>query len=944
MRSFDARPGGMPRHPMNTPALRRWILAAAVASLSLGISGCNRGPSEAELLSSAKALIAKKDGKGAIIQLKSALQKNTSLAEARLLLGQQLLESGDAVAAQVELLKAQELQVPDEQVVPDLARAMLQLGEEAKIISQYGTLQLKTPAAAADLQTSLATCYAIQNDRDRADRAVASALAAVPDYGPALLVQARLKVVGGDVDGGLALLDGVLQRDPADERAGLLKGELLRQAKRDMPGAVEAYRKVIAAHPTSVPAQAALLGVLLEQGNLPEVRTQFAALQKSAPDNSETLYFQARLAFIDKDYKTTREITERLLKVMPENVRVLTLAGAAQYRMKQYLQAESLLAHALKNAPRQVLTRQLLAQTYLRSSQADKAIEVLQPMVDSEAADGASLAMAGEAYLQLGDTKKSEAAFQRALKVAPGDTTVRTAAAVAQMARGNTGAAAAELESITSGEGEGETRADLALVTARLRQNDTAGALKAIDALVRKQPNQAMPLNLRGRVQLLAKDTAGARASFEAALAKEPDYFASVASLAAIELADGNADAARKRLEEFRKRQPRSWQGALALAELSARTGAPAATVTAMMRDAAKLNPSEPRPHLLLIERLLGSADPKAALPAAEDAAAALPNNLEIQAALGQAQLAAGDNQRAIATFKKLASLQPRNATHELRMADALMANNEPDEAAAALKRALVLQPEYLPARRGLALIALNQKRPQDAVAIAREMQQSHANDPTGYVLEGDVEASQKNWDAALTAYRTALARGKSGDQAIKVHTALLSAGKKAEADAFAAEWARHSPQDPAFAYYLGDLALSANNMALAESKYREVLKVQPNNALALNNVAWLLVKQGKPGALPLAEKATQVLPDRAQLLDTLSAAQEAENQLPKAVETQLRAVTLAPADGMLSLRLARLYIKQGDKPKARAALEDLAKRGDKFPAQAEVGALLKTL
>jgi putative PEP-CTERM system TPR-repeat lipoprotein len=920
----------------------RWLLFSTVVVLSLTLIGCNRGPSEAELLTSAKGLIAKKDFKGAIIQLKSTLQKNATSAEARLLLGQQLLASGDPVAAQVELLKAQELQVPDDQVVPDLARAMLQLGQEAKVITQYGALQLKTPAAAADLQTSLATSYAVQNDRERADRAVATALAAVPDYAAALIVQARLKIVSGDVDGGLALLDGVLQRDGADENAGLLKGEVLRQIKRDVTGAVDAYRKVMVSHPSSVPAQAALLGLLLEQGKLPEVRTQFAALKKAAPDNSETLYFEARLAFIDKDFKASREITERLLKVMPENVRVLLLAGAAEFRMKQYLQAESLLAHALKNAPRQLLARQLLAQTFLRSSQPDKAVEVLKPVVEGEGADGASLAIAGEAYLQLGDTQKSEASFQRALKVAPGDTTVRTAAAVAQMARGNTGAAAAELEAIAGG--EGDSRADLALVTARLRQNDTAGALKAIDGLARKLPDQAMPLNMRGRVQLLANDSAGARLSFEAALAKDPDYFASVASLAAIELAEGKPDAARKRFEDYRKRQPRSWQAALALAELGARTGAPTATVTAQMRDAAKLNPAEPRPHLLLIERLLGSADPKSALPAAEEAAASLPNNLEIQAALGQAQLAAGDLQRAISTFKKLASLQPRNATHELRMADALMANNEPDEAAAALKRALVLQPNYVPARRGLALIALNQQRPHDATAIARDLQQRHAADPAGYVLEGDVEASQKNWAAALTAYRAALVRGKSAAQAIKVHTAMLAAGKKAEADTFAADWTRQSPQDAAFAYYLGDRALSANDLPLAEAKYREVLKVQPNNALALNNVAWLLVKQGKPGALPLAEKATQVLPDRAQLLDTLASAQEAESQLPKAVETQLRAVALAPGDGMLSLRLAQLYIKQGDKPKARAALEELAKRGDKFPAQAEVGTLLKSL
>jgi protein involved in temperature-dependent protein secretion len=93
-----------------------------------------------------------------------------------------------------------------------------------------------------------------------------------------------------------------------------------------------------------------------------------------------------------------------------------------------------------------------------------------------------------------------------------------------------------------------------------------------------------------------------------------------------------------------------------------------------------------------------------------------------------------------------------------------------------------------------------------------------------------------------------------------------------------------------------------------------------------------------------MAEKANSLLPDRAPLLDTLSMALEAENQLPKAIEAQARAIKLEPADHGLVLRLAKLYIKSGDKPRAKAELEVLAKLSDKFAGQAEVAALLKSL
>jgi predicted Zn-dependent protease len=234
--------------------------------------------------------------------------------------------------------------------------------------------------------------------------------------------------------------------------------------------------------------------------------------------------------------------------------------------------------------------------------------------------------------------------------------------------------------------------------------------------------------------------------------------------------------------------------------------------------------------------------------------------------------------------------------------------------------------------------------RHADGIAIAREAQKGYPKDPAAFVLEGDLESNRKNWDAAATAFRAALQRGKTAENAIKLHAALQAGGKTAEAERVSTEWLKEFPKDGAFRYYLGDLALAQKDFVRAEQLYRAVLEVQPNNALALNNVAWLMVKQGKPGAVALAEKADAMMPNRAPLLDTLATALEADNQLPKAIEVQKRAIALAPKDGTLTLRLAQLFIKQGDKPRARAELESLAKQGDKFPAQAEVAALLKSL
>ncbi len=922
---------------------RRFLTLAACAVTALALVGCGRGKgTEAELVASARALLDKQDMRGAVIQLKNALQQNPGSASARLLLGKTLLDSGDPVAALVELTKAQELQVPDEEVVPAIARALLLTGDESKVVSQYAATQLNKPEAQADLRTTLASAYAGQGNVDQARQTAAEALRIQPGYAPAIILQARLDAAGGDLDGALALLDTVLAKEPGHERAGALKGDILWRGKNDPEAALTAFRQVATAHPTSVAALSSIVNILYQQNKLEQARTEFAVLKKTAPNHPETLTFEAQLAYSDKDFKAVRDITSRILKAMPNNLRVLELAGAAEYRMKQYLQAETLFAQAVKVAPKQLLARQMLAQTYLRSAQPAKAVELLQPIIESAQADGGSLALAGEAYLQVGDNKRSEDAFARAVKAAPNSAAVRTSAAVATLLRGGTNAAISELETIASG--DDSPRADLALISARLRQKDIPGALKAIDALEKKQPDQPMPLNLRGRVLLLKQDYAGATRAFEAALVKDPAYFPSVASLAAIDLVGGKPDNARQRFEKFLQTQPKSYQAKLAIAELQARTGAPPDEVTKTVREAVKLNPSETGPQLVLIERLLGAKDDKGALAAAQEATAALPNDLQIMDALGRAQMLSGDLQRATSTFTKLSGLQPRNPTYELRLADVYVMSKDYAAAAASLRRALEIRPDLVAAQRGMAMLAVLDKRPQEGIEMARKLQREHPKDATGFTLEGDIESGRKNWDAAATAYRSALQLVKSPEGAIRLHSALLGGGKAADAERMAADWRKEFPKDAAFSYYLGDVALSQNKLALAEANYRAVLEVQPQNALAMNNVAWLMVKQGKPGAVDLAQKAVALASDKAALRDTLATAQEADNLIPQAIESQKRAVALAPKDASLSLHLARLYIKQGDKPRARAELEALEKLGDGFAGQAEVASLLKSL
>jgi putative PEP-CTERM system TPR-repeat lipoprotein len=484
----------------------------------------------------------------------------------------------------------------------------------------------------------------------------------------------------------------------------------------------------------------------------------------------------------------------------------------------------------------------------------------------------------------------------------------------------------------------------MALVSARLAQKDYTGALKAIDALEKKLPAGAIPDFLRGRVALARDDRAGASRAFEAALAKDGQYFPAAAALSSLDLAAGRRDQARQRFEALLKANPKSHLAHLALADLTERAGGTAADVRRHLNDAIQAAPTEAGPRLQLVNHLLRAGDAKAALSAAQDAATAMPDAIDVQDALGRAQIAAGDGQQAVQTFRKVATAQPQNAQLQVRLAEAQFALKDKDGARASLKRALEVDPKLFAAQRALATIAMSEQKPDEALAIARGVQKASPQDAAGFALEGEIQSVRKDWPAAATALRAALALRATPELAIALHAALLNGGQRADADRWSADWQKGHPKDVAFRYHLGDVALTRADWAAAEAHYRAVLEWQPQNALAMNNVAWLLVRQGKPGATPLAERATQLMPDRPVLLDTLATALAADKQFPRAIEVQKQAVQRSPQEPGLRLNLARIYLSSGDKAQARTELQALAALGATFKGQAEVSELLKAV
>lgn len=914
------------------------LISTAILTILLG--GCG-GDSPESLILSSKDYLAKNDNKAAIIQLKNALQSNPNLAEARFLLGSALLESGDIAGAEVELRKALELKHPINTTLPLLARAMLAGGKAQKLVDEFGKTKLTESAPLAALNTTLSAAYASLGKRDVARDLLAEALAANPDFSPARLADIRETAANKDLAGARSKLDALLSKDPKNAEALLIKGSLL-EFDGDATGALAQYQKAIEAKPEFVNAHSAAIGSQLKAGKVDEAAKQLDALKKISSKHPQVFLLDAQINYQRKDYKAARESAQQLLKLSPNNPASLQMAGAIEYQLRSYLQAETYLAKALQSAPGLPLARRLLVASHLRTGQPGKALETLQPVLGRIDQDSALLALAGEAYLQQGEPNKAAEYFSKASKLEPENAAKKTSLALAHMAQGNSESAFQELEQITISD-KGIT-ADLALIAAYLQKNQLDKALKAIYGLERKQPNNPATYNLRARALLAKKDVVGARQSYEKAVSINPTFFPAVASLATLDLLEKKPDDARKRFETVISTDPKNTQALLALAELKAANGGTPDEVTAMIGKAISASPSEPTPRLALIHYLLKLKEYKKALTAANEAASAIQDKPEILEALARSQQLAGDLNQAQTTYGKLASLQPTSPLPSLRLAEIQFATKNKEEGIKNLKKALEIKPDIVEAQRALIMMALEGKNTKNAIDIARTVQKQRPKEAIGYVLEGDIHAFGKAWPEAINVFRNGLKQIAAPELAIKLNGSLIASGNTAEAEKMAGTWLKEHPKDMAFRMYQGDRATGQKNFAQAVNHYQAALELQPNNALILNNLAWASGQTKSPKALDYAEKANQLAPNQPAFMDTLAMLLADKGEAAKAVELLRKALSTAPQASAIQLNLAKVLIASGKKDEARKELDALAKMGDKFPSQAEVSQLLKSL
>jgi cellulose synthase operon protein C len=925
--------------PTDQP-LTRLALALLIAGV---LSACgNKDPQE--FVSAAREYMQKNDNAAAIIELKNALKEQPDLMVARLLLGKAMLANGDPVGAEAELRKAREANHAPDEVSPLLAKAWLALGEPKKVTEAFDQVQLGTPGAQAELLTWVATAWRMQNRKEDYRKRLDQALAISPDLAPALIERARMQAGERAFDQALGELDRLLEKEPRNADALKLRGDVLRMGLNKHEDALQAYQAAVAAAPKQLESHVALVRLLMATGKDEQAGKALDALVAIAPGHPSTLYLQTQRAYQAQDMKLAKERVQQLLKRTPDSPIANEIAGAIELQMGSPVQAQNYLNKALKSAPGLRVARRALVVSHLRVGQLDEAIAALPADLNSSAgdADPEMLSVAGRVYMAKGEYELAQGFFKRAIQADPKDPGKRTSLAVSQFMSGQSDLALNELSSIAA-QDQGIV-ADMALINANMQRKEYGKALEAIRALEGKRAKDPMPRYLKGAALFKQDDRVKARQAFEEALSLDGQYLAAVIGLAALDVTDKKPEAAVQRLDAFTTKSPENPQAWLAYADMLRVTGALDEKVGAAIEQAVKSAPLNERARFMLIDHHLRSKNGKAALVAAREAVAAMPEAPSVVAGLGRAQAMAGESHQALATFNKLVSLIPNSPLPYLLIASTHLTNKDQAAAMQSLNKALSIQSDFLPAQRAMAEVAVASKQKDKALSVSKDVQKQHPKQPFGFVLEGDIQAAFKQWDAAVVAYREALKLAPVPDAAIKLHSVLVASGKRVDADRWAEEWTRTQPKDAILPSYLGDLAIAAGQLPAATRHYERVVALQPANALALNNLAWLAGEQGRADAVSLAERANAAAPNQPAFMDTLAMLLSARGDHAKALELQSKVIAQKPDAPLFKLNMAKIQLKAGNKDSAKKILDELAALGDKFPGQSEVTKLKQSL
>ena len=232
------------------------------------------------------------------------------------------------------------------------------------------------------------------------------------------------------------------------------------------------------------------------------------------------------------------------------------------------------------------------------------------------------------------------------------------------------------------------------------------------------------------------------------------------------------------------------------------------------------------------------------------------------------------------------------------------------------LEHALEHNPNCVQALRLLTNYDTVQKQPQQALERVNTQIQKEPANSSFYVLLAELQLRSSRLNEAAAAAQQAIQLNTSNGEAVSLyaHIAVIR-GMTDEAIESWLKWINNHPTDAGALAILGTLEESRGNLEQADAYYEKSLKLEPQQPIAANNLAYHMLQndQSLDIALNLAKTARQAMPDSPNTADTLAWAYYHTGTYEPARDLLQDALNDNPESASMHYHLGMVYAKLKD-------------------------------
>ena len=868
----------------STPAVARkanpLYLGFSVFLMLLLLSGCGLAMDNEDRLDRGEQAFAEGEYRAAIIDAKNVLLSEPDNRRGRLLLGRASIEVGDGAAAEKEIRRAIELGTIPAEVPGELARALLLQGKFDAVLSEVSLDGLDSSDTEATVRRVHGDAYLGLNQPAAARDMYSSVLELQPDNLDARLGIASSFMVEGNAVQARAAIEHILETNADDPRVWLYSGSF-NVRLRDFETA---------------------------QANFQVALDRAAALS----DTSSRLQALAGLAesFLGlQEVERARTQIDLLATEAPESFQTKLLVARLAYIDQDWTIAQQNLQQILRAAPKFRPAQMLLGAVHLRSGNLSQAEIYLSSAVASVPDDVRARQLLAETRLQMRKADEAQEVLAPIVGGPDADSMSLQMAARASLGRRDIDEALQYLRRSIE-EDPGNMDLVFQLTATLLEVGRTEEAQAVLD-----------------NINVSGSDEHAYRRDALSVLAAMRDGQAAVALQAATQFADAFAD----RAGSF------NLLGGVQLANKDL-DGAKVSFARALELDPAGV---VPRRYLAAIEESQGNL-----ASAASHYEKALADNADASwamFALGRIAFRQEDYQQAAEHFRRASIAEPENAVYRLNLAKVERQLDNGAEAAQILEDDIEASFAHMPSAIMLGMLKAEAGDLEGAMYIAEQLLLRYPENPASHAFEGEVHVLGGNLTHADAAYEKALSLGPVRSHAFRAYQIKRQLGVTG-AQRPLIEYLETRPLDNEVRLVLAESYMQTDDTSKSIATYERVVSDEPENAVALNNLAWTYQLVDDPRALQTAQKAHNAMPGNGAIVDTLGwimvqqgVVEEGEKLLRKAIEMENGRAEIRYHHAVALARLGRIEEARGVLLQILESEDDFASRGEAEKLMAEL-------